>query len=280
MRFFLRESFEVYRAKSQDYLSAHSLADFRRCPVLYRKKQLGLIPDRDSSAFLVGRAAHTLILEGRERFEAEYAVGGPINPRTGQPYGTTTKAFAEWAERIGKPVLDDSQAAIIEEMASSVHNHTEARRLLEEGVAEVVVRLDGPPMPRQARIDWVHPTNGIVDLKTCDNLDRFEDDIARFEYIHQLAFYSTLLRDAIMAENGIHDPGSCTVAVHIISVEKREPYRCGVWRVCPSAIKAAQAENDRAINELIECLESGHWPTRYEGIRTYPPQRGKGGSHA
>jgi hypothetical protein len=48
-------------------------ADARR----FRKKELGLIPRKDSDAFVVGRAAHVLILEGRERFEAEFAVGGP-----------------------------------------------------------------------------------------------------------------------------------------------------------------------------------------------------------
>lgn len=82
-------------------------------------------------------AAHTLILEGRDRYEAEYAVGGPVNPRTGQPFGSNTKAFAEWAERVGKPVLDDSQAALVEQMAASVREHLFARELLREGVVEV-----------------------------------------------------------------------------------------------------------------------------------------------
>ena len=89
------EPAEVYHAKAKDNLSSHQLADYRKCPLLYHRKRLGLIPQKDSTAYLVGRAAHTLILEGRERFEAEYAVGGPINPKTEKPYGPTTKAFAE-----------------------------------------------------------------------------------------------------------------------------------------------------------------------------------------
>ena len=58
----------------------------RKCPALYHKKKLGLIEDEDRPAYLIGRALHTLALEGRERFEAEYAVGGPINPKTGEVY--------------------------------------------------------------------------------------------------------------------------------------------------------------------------------------------------
>ncbi|NLF17831.1 MAG: hypothetical protein GX595_11330, partial [Lentisphaerae bacterium] len=95
--FLIAERAEVYHARAGDFLSSHLLADFRRCPELFHRKQLGLIPDEDSPAYALGRAAHTLILEGPEAFAAEYAVGGPVNPRTGLPFGRATKAFQEWA---------------------------------------------------------------------------------------------------------------------------------------------------------------------------------------
>lgn len=99
LRFLTREPADAYHARRGEFLTSHRLAEFRRCPLLFRRKEQGLIPERDSNAFLVGRAAHVLILEGRQRYEAEFAVGGPINPKTGQPYGSNTKAFAEWAEQ-------------------------------------------------------------------------------------------------------------------------------------------------------------------------------------
>jgi len=95
----------VYHAQANKYLSSHQLAAFRTCPLLYHKKREGLIPDVDRPAYLVGRAAHALILEGRERYADRYAVGGPVNPKTGEPFGTRTKAWAEWAAAQGKPVL-------------------------------------------------------------------------------------------------------------------------------------------------------------------------------
>ncbi|MGQ9919370.1 MAG: PD-(D/E)XK nuclease-like domain-containing protein [Bryobacteraceae bacterium] len=174
--FLIHESAEVYQAKAKEYLTSHQLADFRRCPLLYRKKKLGLIEEEDRPAFLVGRALHTLVLEGRDAFEEQYAVGGPVNPKTGELYGSSTKAFAEWAARQRKPVLTVQQHELVQRMAEGVRGHGLARDLLSEGTPEGVVRAEYCQMPCQIRMDWFDPHRGIVDLKTCDDLDWFEAD--------------------------------------------------------------------------------------------------------
>ena len=69
----LREPAETYHANASRHLSSHALGEFRRCPLLYRRRKLGLVPDRDSPAYLLGRAAHTLILEGRVAYERAFA---------------------------------------------------------------------------------------------------------------------------------------------------------------------------------------------------------------
>ena len=44
----------------------------------------GKIKKTESAAFILDRAAHSLILEGRDAFDREYVVSdGPINPKTG-----------------------------------------------------------------------------------------------------------------------------------------------------------------------------------------------------
>ena len=48
--FLLREPADVYHAKVKDFLSAHALNEFRRCPLLYRKKEMGLVPELDTAA--------------------------------------------------------------------------------------------------------------------------------------------------------------------------------------------------------------------------------------
>lgn len=160
-------------------------ADFRRCPLLYRKKKLGLVEDEDRPAFLVGRALHTLVLEGRDAFEDQYAVGGPVNPKTGELYGSNTKAFAEWAAQQGKPVLTVHQRDLVERMAEGVRGHSLARDLLGEGIPEGVVRAEYCQMPGQIRMDWFDLHRGIVDLKTCDDphragpIGRYRASVAR-----------------------------------------------------------------------------------------------------
>ncbi|MDX9911241.1 MAG: PD-(D/E)XK nuclease-like domain-containing protein [Phycisphaerales bacterium] len=249
----------VYHAKAKDNLSSHQLADFRRCPKLFRRKQLGLVPQRDSAAYALGRAAHVLILEGRERFEAEFAVGGPINPKTGQPFGVQTKAFADWAASVGRPVLSDADAGLLEQMRAGVHDHVFARELLRSGVAEGVVRAEYGGVPCQARIDWLNPVDGrgIVDLKTCDNLDDFEHDVHCYGYVHQMAFYRELVVEACGVE----------LEVHLVAIEKREPYRCGVWQLSRRLLDRAADENLAAINELKRCREHDIWQTRFESLR-------------
>ena len=191
--FLLREPADEYHARAGEYLSSHQLGDFRKSPLLYRRKRLGLIPDVDRPAYVLGRAAHTLILEGRVRFDEEYAVGGPVNPKTGRVYGSNTKAFTDWAETQGKPVITDTQFQLMLRMHLAVAQNTLAADLLSTGVAEAVVRqdyCDVPPLvvPCQIRMDWYRPDCGIVDLKTCDDLDWFQADARRFGYVYQMAF--------------------------------------------------------------------------------------------
>jgi len=256
------EPMDIYLEKAKNHLTSHQLKEFRDNPLLYFKRKCGLIPEEaDRPAFLFGRATHTMILEGRERLEAEYAIGGPVNPKTGAVYGTRTKAFAEWAETQGKPVLTGEQVALIEELNAAVRAHPHAADLLADGVAEHVARTDYRDVPCQARLDWLNPEQGIVDLKTCDTLTFFEMSARSYGYIHQMAFYRAVLGQLIgnLAE----------IPVHILAIEKQEPYRCGVWRLAPDVLKHAQKENEQAMERLKRCEATGAWPTGYEEVRTF-----------
>ena len=253
-----RESAKIYHTKAAQFLSSHQLLDFIKCPWLHRKKQLGLIKDKDSPAYLVGRAAHARILEGRDHYERVFAQGGPINERTGRPYGSDTKAFAEWQQAQGKLVLSHDQVDVIEKMAAGVAMNSEVVDLLLYGQAEGVVRADYCGLPCQIRIDWLHPHRGIVDFKTCDDLTWFEADARRYGYHRQMTFYRAVLAQVL---DGL------LVPVHIIAVEKKEPFRCGLWRVGEDTLAVTQSENEAAIRRLIQCRQTDIWPTGYEEVR-------------
>jgi len=258
LRLLIAEPAEVYHSKRDSYLSSHQLLDYQKSPWLYHKKASGLIPDADSTSFVVGRAAHTRILEGFEVFKCSYAVGGPINPTTGRPFGAGTKAFTEWVAKQGKPVLTHDQEELIEQLWHGVEMNDAAVNLLNEGVAEGVVRTKYAGMSCQIRIDWLNPAEGIVDLKTCDDLTWFEGDARRYGYERQLAFYRAVLGEAL---DGLKVP------VHIIAVEKREPFRAGVWRVSEETLEAAERQNLAAIERLKSSYEDMYWPTGFEDVR-------------
>lgn len=255
----IREPAGVYHARAGEYQSSHLLADFRKSPLLYFKRRLGLIPAEDRPAYLVGEAAHVRILEGRQEYSRRFAIGGPINPTTGKPFGTNTKAFAEWAIQQGKPVLAIDQAELIENMAVGVAMHEAAVDLILDGVAEGVARAHYCGVPCQIRIDWLNPHRGIVDLKTCDDLTYFEADARRYGYAHQLAFYRAVLAKIV---------GQLALC-HFIVVEKKEPFRCGVWRICEDTLDQCALENAAAIERMKECDRLGAWPTGYEQTRLF-----------
>ncbi|MEX0716605.1 MAG: PD-(D/E)XK nuclease-like domain-containing protein [Planctomycetaceae bacterium] len=255
----IRESASLYHAEAGRHLTSHLLADFRKSPLLYHKKRTGLVRDEDRPAYLLGRAAHVLILEGRKRFDEEFAVGGPVNPKTGSVYGANTKAFAEWAAAQGKSVLTQEQFDLLLRMHLGVARNELATSLIAEGVPEGVVRTEYRGRACQIRMDWLHPERGFVDLKTCDDLTWFESDARRFGYVYQMAFYRAVLAEAVGEK----------VPVHFVAIEKKEPFRCGVWQVSNEVLGIAERENEQAIERLGRCERSGHWPTGYEERRVF-----------
>ena len=240
------EPAEVYHAQRGRFLTSHQLLDFMKCPWLHHKKTLGLVEDSESPAYLGGRAAHVRILEGSEAYETAFALGGPLNPKKNKPFGANTKAFSEWAEAQGKPVLSHEQVQLVEQMASGVNMNQAACDLLSCGRAEGVLRAEYCGVPCQIRIDWLHPNRGIVDLKTCDDLTWFTSDAKRYGYQHQMAFYRAVLGRALQG---------LLATVHIITIEKKEPFRCGVWRVSDDTLAIAQRENEAAIRRLLSYRE-------------------------
>ncbi|MCR5414831.1 MAG: PD-(D/E)XK nuclease-like domain-containing protein [Kiritimatiellae bacterium] len=263
---------EYHRAAREgEYVGSHQLADFRMCPLLYRKKVLGEIERADSPALAFGRALHKFVLEGQDAFNEEYVVNaGPVNPKTGEPFGRLTKAYRSWAAVQTARIVSPEDYETMRKMRDSVRAHEGAMDILECGVAEAVVRAKSCGIPLQARMDWFNPYAGdgrqaIVDLKTCENLDCFESDAIRFGYPQQLEFYSHVLfcvQDAVL--DG--EPGPAT-DLYLIGVEKREPFRTGVWRLSDDLVSQASCSNMRSLSRLESCRRSGVWPTDYEDVR-------------
>lgn len=253
-------------ARQGRFLSSHLLGDFRKSPRLYRKKMTGEIEPTDSAAFITGRAVHTLVLEGRGKFDEEFLVSdGPVNPKTGETFGKLTKAYREWAAAQRLPVVSGADFNFMLKLRESVWTHPVAGSLVDSGVAEQTVRTEYCGEPCQIRMDWFRADYEgrpvICDLKTCETVDWFENDARRFGYPAQSSFYREVLR--------IASDGEVVADCYLIAVEKREPFRCGVWKLTDALLESSARENERAIAELHECRKSGSWPTRTEELRIF-----------
>jgi len=271
------EPFPVYLKMREKYLTSSDLRDFVRCPKLYHLKKTGALttdPNKTSPELIRGSAAHKLILEGRHEFDLSYAVGAPINEQTGKEYGRDTQAFAKWVEiqRADKgsavEFITTEQWYTISNMADSVANHAEAQELLNHGVAERVLRSDFCGIPVQSRFDWFTEIGEfpvVVDLKTCSDLDSFEYDARKFMYGIQFAFYQQILIRSIFDEYDVE----CAVPakVYVIAVEKKEPFRCGVYEVSDTTLAHFTTKVFSAIESLKGCQGDGTYPTLFEDVR-------------
>jgi hypothetical protein len=258
----LVEPENVYHSRAGECLSSHLLRSFWECPQLYHDIITGEFIRPDTGYYILGRALHTLILEGKEKFDNTYVSDSPINPTTDKPYGCTTKKYMEWATAMRndelEPIAGD-QMILLKKMAKSIANHKEASWLLSMALyRERVIRLQYQGLFCQIRMDALGKEVGIVDFKTCDKLSRLPYAARDYGYYAQLAFYRTILRESRLEFSS---------DVHIIASEKQYPYRCGVWHVSQCALDEAEEDNGLLIEELKVCMVNDTWPTRYEDLR-------------
>lgn len=257
---FIWEESGVYHAQAADYLSSHQLADYIRSPYSYWYKRNVAEKKPELPAFTLGRAVHQYILEGEEVFSQHYVTGGPVNERTGKPYGTDTKKYADWLSEQaaeGKEGINETDYNTAQVCATNVHAHTFAGILLEKGFAEAVIRAEYCNVPCQIRMDWFNPDQGLIDLKTCRNIDRFAYDFKDYMYANQMSFY----QEVFNAKFGYRPD------VFVIAAEVMEPYRVGVWKVTDGTLGEARLQNETHIPKFFESKRTEVYPTLYEDLR-------------
>lgn len=250
-------------SSSGRFLSSTMLREFAACPAAYRDILAHPERRRRSDAMRFGRAAHKLILEGDAAFRNAFRVDGPFNAATGKHYAAASAAFSRWLDENGldrNDVITRGEYEIALRLRESAHRHREISSLLGEGWAERSARAVFDGVPCQIRIDWLRPDGIAVDLKTVADIARFETDARRFGYLQQFAFY----RDVAAAA------GAGDLKMAAIVIEKKPPFRAGVWRFAAETLMPYSARNRLAIASLRRCRERNVWPTGYEKTRAFP----------
>jgi hypothetical protein len=235
---------EQYEAERNNVLTSSALVTFARCPMTLHQMREGVIRTETTRDMVVGTALHYMV---QHRTLDGWLVGGPINQRTGRPYGTDSHAFRDWAG--DSPALSAEEGVLVRCMyeglrrdgRDAIDGLDEHEIAYERTISDVLCRC---------RADIVRGGERIIEVKTTHDLDQFEGEIRRRRYDLRAEFYS------IVAE---------IERVEIIAVEKRAPYRTGKW-----IIGAGQREylNAEARN-LIREYRTTTWPSRYADVRVY-----------
>lgn len=256
---------------------------------------------KDTDALVIGRAIHTLVLEGEEKYRETWRVarlgdGCPVNDKTGKYAGFASNAFKEWmaAHPENDPVnpatgeLFDRKSEYYQTWAAANPNiclltadedaenfavrdavlrNKDAAELLASGKPEQTVRLDDfQGVPMQCRFDWVAPGNVIVDLKTVREMRFFKNDGYQFGYPRQFALYRMLYN---LATGTTPDD----VTFKVIVAEKAKPYQVAVLTVKPETLDKYEFEMmggdngiekvEGVLSRIAGCLAFNDWPEYY-----------------
>lgn len=245
----------LYRALPA--LGSSDVKRLLRSPAHYRAASESA--DEPTDAQRLGTAVHLAVLEP-ERFATDVLVSPKFDRRT----KAGKKAAAEFELRAaGRLALAADEHDTARCVADAVRAHPAASYLLAEGAPEVSLqwRDEATGTPCKARIDWLRPDHGIVDLKSARDASPlgFGRAIAQYGYAVQLAHYTAGARQVLRVEPPLFA---------FIAVETAPPFAVGVYVLDDDACVAAAGRVAEAMARYRDCSASGVWPAYSELIQT------------
>lgn len=170
-----------------------------------------------------------LNMSGAEFMSAYVVADGPVNPKTGKPYGMDTKAYAEWRAGLDKEPVSTAQMSMFGTMATAFLSHGYVKALELGGYGEsrnVVVAANVAGVDCMCKVDrlFAHPDKGAVavDVKSTGDLCAFCRSADSMHYREQQA-----LMFMILSAGGFGQE----VQTRIAAVERGPMPRCGIFGV-------------------------------------------------
>ena len=234
--------------KAIDAINNSRLTRLNKCPAA------ALVAQEETPSLLLGRAVHTLVLEGDEVFQKEFAIAPECNKRTNE--GKAIWAGFQ-ADNLDKQILSMDDGGQVEAIRNAVFAHPFAKKILSEGTAEQTIIWDDEEsgLKCKGRIDWI-PTgsNGVlVDLKTTRDasLEKFTRSCIDYGYAKQAGMYI----DGIMKATGeVFD------SFIFIAVETEPPYHAEVHVMDMRFIEWGYLEYRRLLYLEAKCRKEGYYP--------------------
>ena len=250
---------EEYR--NDPALNFHTLVKFHSDPKVFKEYA---IPDVETDAMKFGTAFHAKLLTPEVYAKNVHVFHAPINPKTGEPYGSNTKAYREVYDALAAKsayLISDDEEKTIDHMMQEYYLHPVAPKVLANVKATeyaVKASIETPlgEVACKGRIDAITDM-GIVDIKTTSNFDdatgreRFRYSIYDYKYIVQLAFYRRLL--------------GTDEKCWIIAFEKNIPYRVAVFSIADDVIEKANTVIDSWLYQWL-LAERGEYKSKYDDL--------------
>lgn len=185
-----------------------------------------------------------LNMSGAEFMAAYVVADGPVNPKTGKPYGMDTKAYAEWRAGLDKEPVSAAQMSMFGKMAAAFLSHGYVKALELGGYGEnrnVVVAAKVAGVDCMCKVDrlFEHPDKGVVavDVKSTGDLCVFQRSADSMHYREQQALTSMILSAAGFGP---------ALQTCIAAVERGPMPRCGVFGV---------GEMNKAMERVLTALQ-------------------------
>lgn len=255
----------LLESEDREVVTPENLGGLLEYPALFHAMQ----GDRElrpalSEAMTTGRAmADFLSLEPEKFLETYVVVDGPTNPKTGKPYGTDTKAYAEWRAAQEKTPVSPDQFNMFGKMTVAYNKHAAIKALANrECVRNVVLKAEIGGVPCMCLVDRMYVADGsvvAVDVKTTSDLVAFPRSVDSLHYRAQQALVLLVMRAV-----GLKDADA-----RIAAIEKGPMPRCGVFRL---GNLRGPGEGMQQLEEFLgrygESLKTGEYGTLFEEERT------------
>lgn len=218
------------------------------------------VPEPPKAAWIIGRAAHTLLL-GEAGFNEEYVIRpDAIGDQKWNANANVCKAWLAEQAQAGRTVLKGEDITNIKGMARSLAAHPIVQQGILNGLPEhsIFWRDEETGVWLKSRMDNI-PTDGnmIVDLKTCDSASPIacRRSITNYGYHQQGALGVEGMK--VVAGRDIAD-------VAFVFIEKTAPWAINIKPLDAEALEWGRLQNRRAVRAFAKCFEEGRWPS-FEG---------------
>lgn len=260
-----------------DAFSSTKAKVFAASPLLYYKRfvERSIPPPGDTQEFLIGHAAHTLLLEPEAYDKRYYVVPAGVGRKSTKDL-TLRASLAE--ANPGKFELSADDDVLNRRMVAAVLAHPEAARLLDGGESETTWRIRGAHFAVQARTDRFNangwPGSGwpyICDFKTtaslkADNPKCFRRTFWSYNYHLSAHLYREVVCEILRIPANEPRP-----RFYWIVAEKEEPLGVEVFEIDDFAYDLASRQLHDILTRLRRCYETGVWPGSPASVQVLTP---------